>query len=77
MSTASGPDHVTLIDQDGIERTFVVHDAIDVDGHWYYLVEDASDPEQVALLKEQEGTLEPIGGEEFDRVLSLLEAEEQ
>jgi hypothetical protein len=76
VSDPPGPTQVTLIDQDGIERNFVVHDAIDVAGHWYYLVEDASDPEQVSLLREEEGTLEPVGGEEFDRVLALLEAEE-
>ena len=71
------PEPITLIDQDGVGREFLVHDAIDVQGHTYYLVEDATDPEQVALLKEQEeGTLEPVGGEEFDRVLALLEAEE-
>jgi hypothetical protein len=34
-----------------------------------------NDPEEVLLLKEHMGTLESVEGEDFDRVLALLEEE--
>lgn len=71
-----GPEEVTLLDESGAELTFLLHDAFESDGRTYYLVESADDPEQVLLLKETEGRLESIDGDEFDRVLALLEAEE-
>ncbi len=36
-------DEVTLIDEAGVERRFKLHDAFDLDGVAYYLVEDGSD----------------------------------
>lgn len=69
-------DEVVLIDEDGAERRFRLHDAFDAGGATYYLVESREDPEQVLLLKEMAGGLESVQGEEFDRVLALLEAEE-
>lgn len=69
------PVEVSLIDESGAARRFLVHDALDADGSTYYLVEAADDPEQVLLLKETSGELETVGGEEFDRIISLLEAE--
>ena len=71
------PEEVMLIDEAGAERRFVLHDAFDADGQTYYLVEAADDPEQVLLLREGSGALESVEGEEFDRVLTLLEAEER
>lgn len=68
-------DEVTLVDEDGVQRRFLVHDAFEVDEATYYLVEAVEDPEQVLLLRERSGTLESVEGEEFDRVLDLLEAE--
>jgi hypothetical protein len=73
---ADGPQHVTLLDESGGERTFLLHDAIESEGWTYYLVEAADDPDQVLLLKETDGLLESVGGVEFDRVLAELEAEE-
>jgi hypothetical protein len=73
---AGGPPEVTLVDEAGAEHRFLVHDAIESDGHTYYLVEAADDPEQVLLLREAAGGLESAGEEEFGRVLALLEAEE-
>lgn len=70
------PQRVALIDDEGVERWFLLHDAFDVDGRPYYLVEAADDPDQVLLLRESDGTLETVGEEEFDRVLAQLEAEE-
>jgi Protein of unknown function (DUF1292) len=67
---------VTLLDEDGAERQFLLHDAFDMDGHTYYLVEAAGDPEQVLLLKETDAGLESIDGPEFERVLTLLEADD-
>jgi hypothetical protein len=67
---------VTLLDERGAERRFVLHDAFDTDGHTYYLVEAADDPEQVLLLRETDGGLESVEGPEFERVLTLLEADD-
>lgn len=67
---------VTLLDEAGVERKFLLHDAFDADGRTYYLIESADDPEQVMLLSETEDGLESVDGAEFDRVLALLEAEE-
>ena len=68
-------EEVTLIDEAGVERRFLLHDAFDADGETYYLVESAVDPEEVLLLKDAAGTLETVDQEEFDRVIALLEAE--
>ena len=68
-------EEVTLIDEAGVSRRFSLHDAFDLEGHVYYLVEDVEDPEVVLLLKESPGGLESVEGDEFDRVLQLLEAE--
>ncbi|HEX6489705.1 MAG TPA: DUF1292 domain-containing protein [Candidatus Dormibacteraeota bacterium] len=64
---------VTLIDEAGVERRFRLHDAFDVDDVAYYLVEAVDDPEQVMLLREVEGALESVEGDEFDRVMAALE----
>ena len=67
---------VTLLDEGGAEHRFVLHDAFDTDGHTYYLVEAADDPEQVLLLRETGEGLESVEGPEFERVLTLLEADD-
>lgn len=69
------PQEVVLLDEEGGELRFLLHDAFDVDEHTYYLVESVEDPEQVLLLREGSGRLESVEGDEFDRVLALLEAE--
>ncbi|HEY8641559.1 MAG TPA: DUF1292 domain-containing protein [Candidatus Dormibacteraeota bacterium] len=66
---------ITLIDESGVERSFRLHDAFDVDGVTYYLVEAADEPDMVLLLKESPGGLETVEDEEFDRVMGELEAE--
>jgi hypothetical protein len=69
-----GDSHpITLIDESGRERQFQLHDAFDHDGAVYYLVENIDDPSQVLLLRETEGTLETVEGEEFQRVIAALE----
>ena len=69
-------EEVSLLDEAGVSRRFRLHDAFDLDGHLYYLVESVEDPEVVLLLKESLGALESVEGEEFDRVLELLEGED-
>lgn len=66
-------DQVTLVDEAGVERRFALHDAFDLDGVAYYLVEDADQPQRVMLLRESEAGLETIDGEEFERVMKALE----
>jgi hypothetical protein len=64
---------VTLIAEDGAERRFTMHDAFDVDGVAYYLVEGVDDPDEVLLLRESELGLETVDGDEFTRVMTALE----
>ncbi len=66
-------DHVTLVDETGVERRFRLHDAFDLDGVTYYLVEDAKDAERVMLLRESGSGLETVDGDEFRRVMEALE----
>ena len=69
-------DEVTLIDEKGVERRFRMHDAFDIDGVAYYLVEDAVDPDAVMLLRESPAGLETVEGDEFQRVMAALERDE-
>jgi hypothetical protein len=68
-------EEVSLVDEAGVERRFRLHDAFDLEGGIYYLVESVDDPDMVLLLREHSGTLESVEGAEFDRVLDLLEDE--
>ena len=70
------PQPITLIDETGRERQFQLHDAFDHDGAVYYLVENVDDPTQVLLLREADGGLEAVEGEEFQRVIAALEGDE-
>lgn len=67
------PEEVTLIDESGAERRFRLHDAFELEGVSYYLVEDAKDPERVLLLRESDHGLETVDGNEFDRVMRAIE----
>jgi len=73
---AEGPEPaqvITLLDEAGLERRFTMHDAFDLEGNAYYLVEGFDDPNQVLLLRESGGGLETVDGEEFTRVMAALE----
>lgn len=67
------PQQISLIDEAGREVGFALHDAFEVDGLTYYLVEGLDDPDLVLLLKEVDGTLAALDGDEFDDVLARLE----
>ena len=69
-------DEVTLVDETGAERRFALHDAFDVGGVAYYLVEDVADRDRVMLLRETAAGLETVDGEEFERVMQALETDE-
>jgi hypothetical protein len=66
-------DEVTLIDEAGVERRFKMHDAFDLEGVGYYLVEAVTDPDQVLMLREAGSGLETVDGDEFQRVMQALE----
>jgi hypothetical protein len=66
-------EQVTLVDEAGVERRFSLHDAFDLDGVTYYLVEDTAAPERVLLLRESDAGLETVDGDEFRRVMQALE----
>jgi len=68
---------VTLIEEDGGERRFRLHDAFDVEGGNYYLVEAEDDADVVLLLREVDGALETVEPDEFDRVMAILESENE
>ncbi len=70
-----GPASVMLVDEDGIERRFTLHDAFDVEDCTYYLVEAEDEPDLVLILREEESGLVAIEGPEFDRIVSILENE--
>ena len=67
---------ITLIDETGRERQFQLHDAFDHDGGVYYLVENIDDPSQVLLLREVDGALQTVEGDEFQRVMAALEKDQ-
>ena len=66
---------VALIDEDGKELLFALHDAFDVEGRTYYLVEGVDDPELVLVLREEDGRLISIDGDEFEGIMAILENE--
>lgn len=66
---------VVLLDEDGRELRFRLHDVFDFEDVAYYLVESVDDPDQVLLLREKAGTLETVDGAELERVIQALEAE--
>jgi uncharacterized protein YrzB (UPF0473 family) len=69
-------ESITLIDEAGVERRYRLHDAFEVESVNYYLVEAADDASQVLLLRESEGGLETVDGDEFKRVITALEKDE-
>ena len=73
---AEAPQHVTLIDEAGRERTFTLHDAFDLEGSTYYLVEGVDDPDEVLLLRETDGALQSVEDDEFQRVMAALEQDQ-
>jgi len=50
-----------------------MHDAFELEGVSFYLVEDITDPDRVLLLRESEAGLETVDGDEFKRVMQALE----
>jgi hypothetical protein len=66
-------DEVTLVDESGVELRFRMHDAFDLEGVSYYLVEDVSEPDRVLLLRESGDGLETVDSDEFKRVMQALE----
>ena len=76
MEDEAQAQDLTLVDEDGTERAFHLHDAFDVEGVAYYLVEAAGDPDMVLLLKESGEGLETVDEDEFDRVITQLEGQE-
>lgn len=76
MSDTEEPKSITLVDESGHERSFQLHDAFDLEGVTYYLVEGADDPSEVLLLREVAGSLETVDGPEFQRVMAALEHDE-
>jgi len=69
-------EEVTLVDEAGVERRFRMHDAFELEGVSYYLVEDAADANEVLLLRETDTGLETVGGEDFDRVMGALQEDQ-
>lgn len=73
---ADSSEPITLIDEAGVERRYRLHDAFDLQGVNYYLVEADDDPSQVLLLRESAGGLETVDGDEFKRVITALEKDD-
>lgn len=73
--TGDEPQALTLIDEDGKERRFTLHDAFDVEDVTYYLVEALDDPSVVLVLRDVDGGLETVEGEELERVIAAAEVD--
>ena len=73
---ADDAEPISLTDEAGVERRYRLHDAFDLEGVNYYLVEADDDPSQVLLLRESAGGLETVDGEEFKRVITALEKDD-
>jgi len=71
-----GPQEVSLIDESGKERRFRLHDAFDLEGKTYYVMEAFEDPDEVLLLRESEGALQTVEEDEFERVMKALDDDE-
>ena len=71
-----GPQEVSLIDESGKERRFRLHDAFDLEGKTYYVMEAFEDPDEVLLLRESEGALQTVEQDEFERVMKALDDDE-
>jgi hypothetical protein len=63
---------IELIDERGEARSFLVHDAVELDGETCYLVESVDDEDLVLVLRERDGDLQALSGGELDRALQLL-----
>ncbi|HEX4215302.1 MAG TPA: hypothetical protein VIA06_18425 [Candidatus Dormibacteraeota bacterium] len=66
------PSEIELIDEGGQPHSFLVHDAVEVDGQTCYLVESVDDEDLVLVLRERDGNLEALAGGELDLVIQLL-----
>jgi hypothetical protein len=73
---AEDAEPINLIDEAGVERRYRLHDAFDLEGVNYYLVEADDDPSQVLLLRESAGGLETVDGDEFKHVITALEKDD-
>ena len=69
------PQSLALIDEEGKERRFALHDAFDVDDVTYYLVEALDDPSVVLVLRDADGGLETVEGDELERVIAAAEVD--
>ncbi|HUZ89287.1 MAG TPA: hypothetical protein VMU49_05615 [Candidatus Acidoferrales bacterium] len=70
------PQRIELIGEDGREHVFLLHDAFEMEGGIYYLVEASDDPQQVLVLKAAGDRLEALRGKELDRVMAHLDEED-
>ncbi len=70
------PEYVSLIDESGRERTFRLHDAFELEGATYYLVEGSDGPDEVLLLRETPDGLATVDEDEFERVMTALDQDE-
>ncbi len=73
---AEAPQQVALIDESGRERKFRLHDAFELEGATYYVVEGWDDPDEVLLLRETADGLETVDEDEFERVMAALDHDE-
>lgn len=63
---------IELVDESGAARFFTMHDAVDLEGVSYLLVEASDGGDEVLVLRERSDGLEAVDGEERDRVLSAM-----
>jgi uncharacterized protein YrzB (UPF0473 family) len=64
---------LVLVDEDGREESFYVHDVTEFDSDTYFVLENQADANDVRILKQDGDQLVSLEDEELDRVIKHLE----
>jgi len=64
---------LALVDEDGHEETFLVHEVSEYGGSTYFVLENHADATDVRILKQDGEQLVSLTDEELDRVIDHLE----
>ncbi len=66
-------DTLALVDEEGNEETFLVHEVSEYEGGTYFVLENQTDATDVRILKQDGDQLVSLTDEELDRVIEHLE----
>ncbi len=66
---------LALVDEEGREESFYIHDVTDYENTTYFVLENQADANDVRILKQDGEQLVSLDDDELDRVVKFLEAE--